>query len=137
MSGEELWTQSTLVDNVSWQNQISILNFADKIFTFIYLHKKASVDLRLIIESQLIPRLPRDCYCVINCCNQRFSTTFGDKERTVSSYKRPQPLEEIRFSEYLRQELTEGLPLLRTISAKEEALVMQFDMTQTFSDFNN
>ena len=135
MSGSHLRSQSLLVDNVSWQQQLQRLNFSNFIFTFIYLHKKASVDLRMIIETQLIPRLQKGSFCVINCCNQRFSTSFGDQQRNGSVYQRPQPIEELRFSEFLRQDSVTDLPVLRKISAKEEALVIQLDITQIYSKF--
>ena len=133
MSGPHLMSQSLLLDNVSWQPQLHKLNFTSDTFTFIYLHKKASVDLRMIIETQLIPRLRKRRFCVINCCNQRFSTSFGDQERNESVYRRPQPIEELRFSEFLRQDSETDLPVLRKISAKEEALVIQLDLTQIYS----
>ena len=136
MSGSHLCTKSVMLDNVGWQSQIQNLNLSgsSSVFSFIFLHKKASVDLRLIIDTQLLNRLPPTCFCVINVCNQRFSTSFGDQKRNGSVYSRPQPFEELQFSDLIRQEsCSDVLPVLRKISAKEEALVIQLDLAQIFT----
>ena len=131
MSGDHLPTQSYLLDNVSWQHQLHRLDYSNKTFSFIFLHKKASADLRLIVESQLIRNLPKETFCVINCCNQRFSTSFGDQERHESvAYQRPQPSETFSI-------MTNGPPpLLRKLSAKEEVLVLQLQPFQIFTNLN-
>ena len=71
-----------LLDNVGWQQQLASLSAADSVFTFIFLHKKASADLRLILESQLLRRLPPGRYCILNCCNHRLATAFGTRDQT-------------------------------------------------------
>ena len=124
MSGNQVGSQSFLLNNVDWQSQLSRLNYSGKVFTFIFLHKKASADLRLIIESQLIRNLPKETFCIINCCNQRFATSFGDEQRKESVYRRP--LETFCLSE------NETLQPLRKISAKEEVLVIQLELRKIF-----
>ena len=53
--------------------------------------------------------------------------SFGDEAVDAAAYVRPQPMEELRFSQYLREDSSEGLPVLRKISQKEEVLVIQID----------
>ena len=126
-SGSRFWNQSLLLDNVNWQKQLRLLNFSPYVFTFIFVPKKASADLMLIIETQLIRRLPDGCFCMMIAWSQRFSTSFGDEAVDSAAYVRPQPMEELRFSQYLREDSNEGLPVLRKISPKEEILVIQID----------
>merc|ERR1712083_101637 len=95
-SGSHFWNQSLLLDNVNWQRQLRNLNFSEFVYTFIFVPKKASADLMLIIDTQLVRRLPQGCYCVMLAWSQRFSTSFGDETIDRSAYTRPQPLEELR-----------------------------------------
>ena len=127
ISSSSFWNQSLLLDNVNWQRQLRLLNFSEFVFTFIFLPKKASVDLMLIIETQLVRRLPKNCFCMMHAWSQRFSMSFGDEAVDAAAYVRPQPMEELRFSQYLREDSSEGLPVLRKISQKEEVLVIQID----------
>jgi len=126
-SASNFWTQSLLLDNVSWQKQLRLINYSEFVFTFIFVPKKASADLMLIIDTQLVRRLPQGCYCVMPAWSHRFSTSFGEETIDRAAYARPQPLEELRFSEYLREDSTEGLPVLKKISQREEILVIQID----------
>ena len=127
ISGSRFWNQSLLLDNVNWQKQLRSLNFSEYVFTFIFVPKKASADLMLIIDTQLVRRLPKSCFCMMTAWSQRFSTSFGDEAVDRAAYVRPQPMEELRFSQYLREDSNEGLPILRKILQKEEILVIQID----------
>ena len=126
-SSSHFWTQSLLLDNVNWQRQLRLINCSEFVFTFIFVPKKVVADLMLIIDTQLVRRLPQGCYCIMPAWSHRFSTSFGDETIDRAAYARPQPLEELRFSEYLREDSTEGLPVLKKISQKEEILVIQID----------
>ena len=86
MSGPGLQPRSVLVDNVGWQQQLASLSAADSVFTLIFLHKKASADLRLILETQLVRLLPPGRYCLLNCCNHRLATAFGTRNQTCTRW---------------------------------------------------
>ena len=92
-----------ILDNVSWQQQLTSINTSPDFFTFIFLHKKAGADLRLIVESQLVRRLPGGAFCLLNCCSPRFSTSFQGRQPASSEYNRPQPLELVRIQEFVRK----------------------------------
>ena len=128
-SGPSFWSQSLLLDNINWQRQLRLLNYSEYVYTFIFVPKKASADMLLILETQLVMRLPSDCFCIFLAWGSRFSTSFkGERnERRTNRYSRPQLLEELNFAEFLRQDSTEELPVLRKISPKEEILVIQID----------
>ena len=54
------------------------------------------------------------------------------RDRSAASYGRPQPAEQLSFSPHLPPAGGEGVPVLRRISAKEEALVIQLQLSQVF-----
>ena len=102
LTGPNVRSNSVILDNVTWQQQMETIRPGREFFTFIFLHKKAGADLRLIIESQLVRRLPTSGYCILNCSSPRFSTSFEGKRPHTSAYVRPQPTEEVRFGDLLR-----------------------------------
>ena len=102
LTGPNVRSNSVILDNVSWQQQMETIRPGREFFTFIFLHKKAEADLRPIVESQLVRRLPTSGYCILNCSSPRFSTSFEGKRPHTSAYVRPQPTEEVRFGDLLR-----------------------------------
>ena len=105
VSGRNVRCNSLILDNVTWQVQLQQVQTGPDFFTFIFLHKKAGADLRLIVESQLVRRLPDTGHCIVNCCSQRFSTSFQGGRPRSSAYTRPQPAEEMRFTNLSRKVL--------------------------------
>lgn len=103
LTGPNVESNSLILDNVSWQQQLTTINPSADFFTFIFLHKKAGADLRLIVESQVVRRLPSEGFCLLNCCSPRFSTSFQGRHPGTSEYNRPQPLEQLRIQEFVRK----------------------------------
>ena len=76
---------------------------------------------------------------ILNIVKHRLHVWTWTRERSAASYGRPQPAEQLSFSPHLPPAGGEGeaAPVLRRISAKEEALVIQLELSQVFRQLPN